>query len=121
MEEEASIVQKPLRLNWHYILWYRNVFLLIVSLIIPIILLAYWNSNIVLAMIRRQRLKLRPSFPVLSPNEMELTENLLNPANTNDSSPLNTNAASLQTLNTEEINMQISMQQSKFDQGKEML
>ena len=52
---------------------------------------------------------------------MELTENLLNPANTNDSTPLNTNAASLQTLNTEEINMQISMQQSKFDQGKEML
>ena len=49
---------------------------------------------------------------------MEMTENLLNPANTNNSSPLSTNAASLQTLNTEEINMQISKQQSKFDQGK---
>ena len=119
MEEEASIVQKPLRLNWHYILWYRNVFLLIVSLIIPIILLAYWNSNIVLAMIRRQRLKFRPSFPVLDPNEIELTENLLNPENTNHSSPLNTNAVLLQTLHREEIQMQISIQQSKFDQGKE--
>ena len=72
-------------------------------------------------MIRRRRLKFRPSFPELSPNEMELTENLLNPANTTHSSPLNTNAASLQTLNTEEINMQMLMQQSKFDQGKEIL
>ena len=72
-------------------------------------------------MIRRRRLKFRPSFPALSPNEIELTENLLNPANTNHSSPLNTNAASLQTLNAEDINMQILMQQAKFDQGKEIL
>ena len=53
----------PIRFNNHYILWYRNVAVLIVSLIIPLVLLGYWNLNTLIVMMRRRRLRNRPSIP----------------------------------------------------------
>lgn len=50
-----------IRFNNHYVLWYRNVAVLIVSLIIPLVLLAYWNFNTLMVMMRRRRLRNRPS------------------------------------------------------------
>ena len=52
----------PIRLNKHYILWYRNVAVFIVSLIIPLVLLGYWNFNTLLILMRRRRLRNRPSI-----------------------------------------------------------
>ena len=37
--------------------------MLIVSLIVPLILLGYWNFNTLLVLMRRRRLKNRPSIP----------------------------------------------------------
>ena len=53
---------QPIRLNWHYVLWYRNVTVLFLSLVIPLILLAYWNFNTLSVILRRQRLRNRPSI-----------------------------------------------------------
>ena len=52
-----------IRFNNHYVLWYRNFAVLIVSLIIPLVLLAYWNFNTLFVMMRRRRLRNRPSIP----------------------------------------------------------
>ena len=52
-----------IRFNNHYVLWYRNFAVLIVSLIIPLVLLAYWNFNTLFVMMRRRRLRNRPSRP----------------------------------------------------------
>ena len=54
------MVIQPIRFNWHYVIWYRNVTLLIFSLVVPFVLLAYWNFNIVAVMLRRRRLRNRP-------------------------------------------------------------
>ena len=62
----------PIRFNNHYILWYRNIAVLIVSLIVPLILLGYWNFNTLLVMMRRRRLKNRPSMP----NNLNVTLNI---------------------------------------------
>ena len=62
LEKETTITLQPIRLNWHYVLWYRNVTVMIVSLLIPLILLAYWNFNTFSVILRRQRLQNRPSL-----------------------------------------------------------
>ena len=53
------MVLNPIRLNWHYVIWYRNFTLLIVSLIVPFVLLAYWNFNTLSVLLRRRRLRNR--------------------------------------------------------------
>lgn len=62
LENETKIALEPIRLNPHYVLWYRNITVLIVSLIIPLTLLAYWNFNTLSVIIRRRRLRNRPSI-----------------------------------------------------------
>ena len=59
-DEPTPEINKSIRFNNHYILWYRSFAVLIVSLIIPLILLGYWNFNTLLVMIRRRRLRNRP-------------------------------------------------------------
>ena len=55
------MVLSPIRLNWHYVIWYRNFAALIVSLVVPFTLLAYWNYNTFSVLLRRRRLRNRPS------------------------------------------------------------
>ena len=57
---ETRIVVESIRGNWHYVIWYRNLTLTSVSLLVPFVLLAYWNLNTLLVMRRRQRLRNRP-------------------------------------------------------------
>ena len=55
------MVLSPIRLNWHYVIWYRNFAGLMVSLVVPFTLLAYWNFNTLSVLLRRRRLRNRPS------------------------------------------------------------
>ena len=57
---ETRIVVESIRGNWHYVIWYRNLTLTSVSLLVPFVLLAYWNLNTLLVIRRRQRLRNRP-------------------------------------------------------------
>ena len=52
-----------IRLNWHYVIWYRNFTTLVVSLILPFALLAYWNLKTLAVIRRRRRLRNRPYLP----------------------------------------------------------
>ena len=63
MKDQPNLEIHPLRYNNHYVLWYRNIAVLIVTLVIPLVLLAYWNFNTLLVIIRRRRLRNRPSLP----------------------------------------------------------
>ena len=54
------MVINPIRLNWHYVIWYRNFAGMVVSLVVPFVLLAYWNFNTLLVLLRRRRLRNRP-------------------------------------------------------------
>ena len=56
------MVLNPIRLNWHYVIWYKNFTVIFVSLIVPFALLAYWNFNTLAVMSRRRRLKNRPTM-----------------------------------------------------------
>ena len=49
-----------LRVNNHYIMWYKNVATLILTIILPLALLIRWNYNTYAVIQRRQRLKHRP-------------------------------------------------------------
>ena len=51
---------KNLRLNPHYVIWYKNVATVVVSLIIPFVLLVYWNLNTFAVLWMRRRLRNRP-------------------------------------------------------------
>ena len=59
------MVTNPIRLNWHYVIWYRTFTVATVSLIVPFVLLAYWNFNTLAVILRRRRLRNRPArqFP----------------------------------------------------------
>ena len=61
MKYEATMVLQPLRLNWHYVIWYKSITSLIASFVVPLTLLAYWNINTFQTMLRRRRLSNRPS------------------------------------------------------------
>ena len=61
MKYEATMVLQPLRLNWHYVIWYKSITSLIASFVVPLTLLAYWNINTFQTMLRRRRLNNRPS------------------------------------------------------------
>ena len=49
-----------LRLNPHYVMWYKNLATMVVTLLIPLILLGFWNFKTFSVMQRRSRLKNRP-------------------------------------------------------------
>ena len=49
-----------MRFNWHYVVWYQNFVSLIVSLLAPLVMLVYWNSNTLGVIRRRRRLRNRP-------------------------------------------------------------
>ena len=48
------MVLQPLRLNWHYVIWYKNVATLLASLVVPFSLLAYWNIQTFKILLRRR-------------------------------------------------------------------
>ena len=48
------MVLQPLRLNWHYVIWYKNVATLLASLVVPFSLLAYWNIQTFRILLRRR-------------------------------------------------------------------
>ena len=62
VENGTKLKIEPLRLNPHYVIWYKNVTTFLVSLLIPLCLLAYWNYNTSDVLNRRRRLRNRP-FP----------------------------------------------------------
>ena len=62
MKKEATLAINPIRLNWHYVIWYKNFTVILVSLVVPFILLAYWNINTLSVMLRRRRLRNRPAL-----------------------------------------------------------
>ena len=43
-----------IRFNWHYVIWFRNVTMMLVSLVLPLVLMTYWNLK-TLSIIRRRR------------------------------------------------------------------
>ena len=53
-KKEATLVLMPLRLNWHYVLWYKNILALVASLIVPLCLMAYWNIRTFQTLLRRR-------------------------------------------------------------------
>ena len=87
---------QPIRLNWHYVLWYRNVAVLFLSLVIPLILLAYWNFNTLSVILRRQRMRNRPS--ICSELPLNARDGLMNAKISNDSND-STVGAAIQELN----------------------
>lgn len=52
------------RLNSHYIMWYKNVATLMVTILIPLFLIAWWNWHTYSVIKRRQRLKNRPQLNI---------------------------------------------------------
>ena len=75
------MVLNPIRLNWHYVIWYKNFTVLLVSLIFPFGLLAYWNFNTLAVMSRRRRLKNRPTMTIPESNYDSIAAALLNATN----------------------------------------
>ena len=53
MEDKTQLYLEDLRLNPHYVIWYKNVFTVLVTLLIPFGLLAYWNCNTYIILHRR--------------------------------------------------------------------
>ena len=53
----------PIRLNWHYVIWFKNFMTLFATLILPFILLAYWNCKTLSVIRRRRRMRNRPGLP----------------------------------------------------------
>ena len=67
LTNQATLVIQPIRYNWHYVVWYRNVIVTTISLVIPLTCLAYWNFN-TLSIMRRRRLGSQPQVDLL-PND----------------------------------------------------
>ena len=61
-EKEAKLTIQPLRINPHYVMWYKNVTTFLLFLFIPLCMLAYLNYNTYEIITRRKRLRNRP-FP----------------------------------------------------------
>ena len=59
-ENETHLKMKNLRFNPHYVIWYKNVAIVVVSLILPFALLAYWNFNTFRVLWMRRRMRNRP-------------------------------------------------------------
>lgn len=84
-----KMILKPIRLNWHYVIWYRNFTALIVSLVVPFVLLAYWNFNTFSVIRRRRRLRNRPYLP--SNNNSGQGDGSVNSENPNQLTPQRAN------------------------------
>ena len=67
LTNKPTLVIQPIRYNWHYVVWYRNVIVTTISLVIPLTCLAYWNFN-TLTIMRRRRLASHPQVALL-PND----------------------------------------------------
>ena len=67
---ETCLYMEKLRLNPHYVIWYKNVATLLVSVVIPFTLLVHWNLNTIAIIVRRRRLMNR-TFR----NEIEMLTN----------------------------------------------
>ena len=52
----------PLRLNDHYVIWYKNVASCVVTVLVPFVLLVFWNWNTWQVIQRRQRNRHRPTI-----------------------------------------------------------
>ena len=70
-EEGVKLKIEQLRLNPHYLIWYKNVATFLVSLLLPLCLLAYWNYNTNDVLNRRRRLRNRP-YPDKNLEELDL-------------------------------------------------
>ena len=46
----------PLRLNYTYILWYKNIATFVCTMVLPLALLAYWNTKTYRVMMNRPRI-----------------------------------------------------------------
>ena len=114
LKTETTIKIQPIRLNWHYVLWYQNVTVLIGSLIVPLILLAYWNFHTLSVMRRRHRLRNRPS--VSADLHLNVRDGLLSadtPTNLSESTAL----ATIESFNAGTITP-ISRRESRSDESK---
>jgi hypothetical protein len=49
-----------MRLNFHHVTWYRTIADLFISIMVPFVMLGYWNINTGIVLRRRQRLRNRP-------------------------------------------------------------
>ena len=86
LHKEYVLVLNPMRLNWHYVIWYKNFFLTIVSLIVPFILLLFWNYHTSKTVIRRDRSR-----------SMTSSQNAMSIRHSNASELLNRNRTSINT------------------------
>ena len=68
LTNKPTLVIQPIRYNWHYVVWYRNVVVTTISLVIPLTCLAYWNFN-TLCIMRRRRLGSQQQVALL-PNDI---------------------------------------------------
>ena len=64
---------EDITLNPHYVIWYKNVATLLVTLLIPLSLLAFWNWNTYDILRRRRRLRGRPIL-----NQSTSTQDVVN-------------------------------------------
>lgn len=49
-----------LRLNWHYVMWFKNFTSLCLTLVLPFVLMTVWNSKTLSVIKRRRRMRNRP-------------------------------------------------------------
>ena len=70
LANKATLVIQPIRYNWHYVVWYRNVIVTTISLVTPLTCLAYWNFN-TLSIMKRRRLGSHPHI-ASPPNDTHL-------------------------------------------------
>ena len=104
MGKETALELHPMRLNWHYVIWYRNLTVFLVSAVTPLVLLAYWNFNTLSVMLRRRRLRNRPSISSEN-NALFSRQESLHASNVNGVSEENVplRLAALEALNTSSI------------------
>ena len=63
METEKEMTVGKIRLNWHYVIWFKNFTTLFATLVLPFALLAYWNCKTLSVLRRRRRMRNRPFLP----------------------------------------------------------
>ena len=104
LAKEVTMVTNPIRLNWHYVIWYRTFIVATVSLIVPFSLLAYWNFNTLAVMIRRRRLRNRPER-VFRCSLLDCNGRCRDVTNSNNSTDIQCRAVSPRIMTAVTINM----------------
>ena len=114
------MVLQPIRLNWHYVIWYRNFTVLLMSLVLPFILLAYWNFNTLVVLLRRHRLRNRPPPAAMHLTTVytngDITNNTLGPVAISELANTITPVMAASMLNGDTIPPS-SRTNSSFEQG----